>query len=137
MLGVVLVGAAGGRADEAAPPDMVKAGSFVKIFDQSVGEDTNWAINDHCFVRDEQGLREETKKIVAMGFDGKGVIHPEQIPPIHDCFTPSQEDIDNAKAIIEALRMAQKKGLGVASLNGKMIDEPVEKRARQILKMSR
>ena len=88
-------------------------------------------------VRDEQGLRRETEKIVAMGFDGKGVIHPEQIEPIHDCFTPSKEDIENALAIIEALRVAQKKGLGVASLNGKMIDEPVEKRARKILKMAR
>lgn len=86
-------------------------------------------------VRDDQGLREETLKIVAMGFDGKGAIHPEQITPIHECFAPTPEDIAQARAIIAALQEARKKGLGVASLEGKMIDEPVENRARRILKM--
>jgi citrate lyase subunit beta/citryl-CoA lyase len=85
--------------------------------------------------QDEQGLREETKKIRAMGFDGKGVIHPDQIPPIHESFTPSTEEIKNARAIIKALQEAKKKGVGVASLEGKMIDEPVEKKARKILSL--
>ncbi|MBN2022329.1 MAG: family 43 glycosylhydrolase [Pirellulales bacterium] len=56
VLGAALGWAAGAPADEAAPPDMVKAGPFERIFDQSVGEDTEWAMNDHCVVRDEQGL---------------------------------------------------------------------------------
>lgn len=87
--------------------------------------------------RDEQGLRDETKKIKAMGFDGKGVIHPDQITPIHDCFTPSSEEIMKAKAIVKALREAKKKGRGTASLNGKMIDEPVEKKAKKILSLTK
>lgn len=87
--------------------------------------------------RDEPGLKEETKKIKAMGFDGKGVIHPDQIKTIHDCFTPSSEEILKARAIVKALREAKKKGMGTASLNGKMIDEPVEKRAKKILSLTR
>jgi len=87
--------------------------------------------------RDERGLREETKKIRAMGFDGKGVIHPDQIPPIHDCFTPSTQEIKDAQAIIKALQEAKKKGLGVASLEGKMIDEPVERKAKKILSLAK
>ncbi len=87
--------------------------------------------------RDEQGLREETKKIKAMGFDGKGVIHPDQIPLIHDCFNPSSEEIMKARAIVKALREAKKKGMGAASLDGKMIDEPVEKKAKKILRLAK
>ncbi len=87
--------------------------------------------------RDEQGLREETKKIKAMGFDGKGVIHPDQIPLIYDCFTPSSEEIMKARAIVKALREAKKKGMGAASLDGKMIDEPVEKKAKKILRLAK
>ena len=87
-------------------------------------------------VNDEEGLREETKKIVELGFDGKGAIHPSQIEIIHECFTPSPEEIEEAKKIINAIEEARKKGLGVASLNGKMIDLPVEKKARRILKLA-
>ena len=87
-------------------------------------------------IEDEDGLREETKKIVEMGFDGKGAIHPGQIEIIHECFEPTKEEIKEAKKIIEAIEEAKKKGLGVASLDGKMIDLPVEKKARRILKMA-
>ena len=87
--------------------------------------------------RDEEGLREETKKIKAMGFDGKGVIHPDQISPIHDCFIPSSEEIMNARAIVKALRDAKKKGMGAVSLDGKMIDEPIEKKAKRILSLTK
>jgi citrate lyase subunit beta/citryl-CoA lyase len=87
-------------------------------------------------VEDEEGLREETKKIVELGFDGKGAIHPSQIEIIHECFKPTPEEIEEARKIINAIEEARKKGLGVATLNGKMIDLPVEKKARRILKMA-
>jgi len=86
-------------------------------------------------VNDMEGLIDETLKIIEMGFDGKGVIHPSQIEIIHECFMPSQEEIEEAKRIVDAIEDARKKGLGTASINGKMIDLPVEKKARRILKM--
>jgi len=85
-------------------------------------------------VNDAAGLREETMRIVEMGFDGKGAIHPSQLPVIHACFTPTPEEIQEARDVIAAVEEARRKGLGSASLHGKMIDLPVEKRARRILR---
>ena len=87
-------------------------------------------------VNDIDGLRAETKKIVEMGFDGKGAIHPSQIEIIHESFKPDKEEIEEARKIVNAIEEARKKGLGAASLNGKMIDLPVEKKARRILKLA-
>jgi len=86
-------------------------------------------------INDIDGLIEETKRIIKMGFDGKGAIHPEQIGYIHECFTPSKEDIEYAKKVMKAIEEAKKKGLGAVSLDGKMIDEPVVKRAERILRL--
>ncbi|MBN2581108.1 MAG: hypothetical protein JXB10_19145 [Pirellulales bacterium] len=60
---------------EPPPPDMVKIGKYTKIFDQSVGEETDWAINDHCFVRDDAGT-----------WHVFGITHPKPFVP---------EDADN------------------------------------------
>jgi citrate lyase subunit beta/citryl-CoA lyase len=84
-------------------------------------------------IQDIDGLREETCKIMAMGFQGKGAIHPSQIEVIHQCFTPTDKEIEEAQAILEAVEKAKSSGLGSASLHGKMIDLPVEKKARTIL----
>ena len=85
---------------------------------------------------DEKGLIEETKRVFDMGFDGKGAIHPSQIEIIHKCFIPSNEEIEEAKKIVEAIEEARKKGLGTATVDGRMIDLPVEKKARRILKLA-
>ena len=87
-------------------------------------------------IQDVKGLEEETSQIMAMGFHGKGAIHPSQIEVIHQCFTPTEEEIEEAQAILEAVSEAKAKGLGSASLHGKMIDLPVEKKARTILQRS-
>lgn len=86
--------------------------------------------------QDLEGLREETRKIMEMGFHGKGAIHPRQIEVIHQCFTPTPEEIEEARAILQAVEEAKAKGLGSASFHGKMIDLPVEKKARTILRRS-
>jgi citrate lyase subunit beta/citryl-CoA lyase len=67
-----------------------------------------------------------------MGFDGVGVIHPRQIPAANSCYSPSPEEVGEARAVIAALRDAEAMGSGVASLDGKMIDAPVARRARRI-----
>lgn len=85
-------------------------------------------------VDDLDGLREETMRIVEMGFDGKGAIHPRQLPVIHECFTPTDEEVEEAREVIAAVEEAREKGMGSASLHGKMIDLPVEKKARRILR---
>jgi len=87
-------------------------------------------------IEDEDGLTEETKRIAEIGFDGKGAIYPAQIEIIHRCFAPDEKEVEEAKKIIEAIEEAKKKGEGTAVYNGRMIDLPVEKKARRILKLA-
>ncbi len=80
-------------------------------------------------VNDMEGLRASVLEAKALGFVGKGCIHPRQIAPIHDAFAPTHDEIDKAKRIVLAYDDAQSRGLGVVSLGSKMIDAPVVKRA--------
>ncbi len=88
-------------------------------------------------VNDEEQLIRETEQIKQLGFDGKSIINPRQIKPIHKVFTPTQKEIEKALRIRAALREAEAKGSGVISLNGKMIDRPVVLRAERCLEMAR
>ena len=87
-------------------------------------------------VSNEEGFLAEATIIKKMGFSGKSVINPRQIDPLHRLFKPSDKDIEKAKAIMEAIREANAKGSGVASLNGKMIDKPVVLRAKYLLELA-
>ena len=87
-------------------------------------------------VNNEEGFLHEVNIIKKMGFSGKSVINPRQIEPLHRTFRPSQKDIDKALAIMEAIKEANAKGSGVASLKGKMIDKPVVARARYLLELA-
>jgi citrate lyase subunit beta/citryl-CoA lyase len=88
-------------------------------------------------VNNEEGLRKEAALIKQMGFDGKSIINPRQIKIIHEIFTPSEKEIKNALAVLEAIREAERKGSGVIALNGKMIDKPVVIRAERVLNLAR
>jgi len=84
-------------------------------------------------VRDMDALFEYAQHARYMGFDGIGVIHPNQIEVVHRAFKPTDEEIEDARRIIEAAREAEREGKAVISLNGRMIDPPVVERARKIL----
>lgn len=81
----------------------------------------------------EAGLAAYCTASRALGFDGIGLIHPRQIPVAHKALAPAPEELEEAARIVEALDEAQAKGLGVASLDGKMIDAPVAERSRRLL----
>ena len=87
-------------------------------------------------INNEEGFMAEATIIKKMGFSGKSVINPRQIDPLHRLFKPSEKDIEKAKAIMGAIREANAKGSGVASLNGKMIDRPVVLRAKYLLELA-
>ncbi len=80
-------------------------------------------------VADMDGLRESVLEAKALGFDGKGCIHPRQIPVIHDAFAPSPKEIERAIAIVRAFDRAAAQGLAAVAIGSKMIDPPVVKRA--------
>ncbi|MDL2264298.1 CoA ester lyase [Synergistaceae bacterium OttesenSCG-928-I11] len=80
-------------------------------------------------VADDDGLRREVEFIKSLGYDGKSVIHPNQIPIIHDVYTPTEKEVETAKKIIQAAKDAAERGLGAVSVDGRMVDVPVVKRA--------
>lgn len=86
---------------------------------------------------DMEGFIEEVRLIKQLGFDGKSVLNPRQIPPVHEIYTPSEKEIDNAKRIIAAIAEAESKGSGVISLNGKMIDKPIVERAQSVIELAK
>ncbi|MEA3507589.1 MAG: CoA ester lyase [Synergistota bacterium] len=87
----------------------------------------------YAAISDDDGLRRETEWVKQLGFQGKSVIHPNQIPIIHDVFTPTATEIEKAKRIVDAAREAAEKGLGAVQVDGKMVDKPVVKRAEYTL----
>lgn len=87
-------------------------------------------------VADMEGLAESVREAKALGFDGKGCIHPRQIAVIHKAFAPEAREIDRAQKIVLAFEKAEKEGLGVVSLGSKMIDPPVVKRALRTVNLA-
>ena len=88
-------------------------------------------------VNDMETLKKETEFVKQLGFDGKSVINPRQIPIINAIYTPTQKEIDHAIAVTHAIEEANAKGLGVIALNGKMIDKPIVERAERVLALAK
>ncbi|MCX7827761.1 MAG: CoA ester lyase [Thermanaerothrix sp.] len=86
-------------------------------------------------VEDHEGLLEETRRVVGLGFTGKAAIHPSQIEWIHRAFVPEEEEVRRAERIVEAARAAEAEGKGVVSVGGRMVDAPVVRRAMNTLRL--
>ena len=82
--------------------------------------------------KDDQGLIKNIEYVKQLGFKGKFAIHPNQIDIINKHFRPSTEEVENAKEVIRHFESAAKEGRGSTSLNNKVIDIPVYKRALDI-----
>lgn len=80
---------------------------------------------------DEAGLEASALAARGLGFSGKGVVHPRQIAVVHRAFSPGEEELAEARRVVEALGAAE--GRGVVALDGKMIDAPVAERARRLI----
>jgi citrate lyase beta subunit len=87
--------------------------------------------------KDKEGLRKEAEQGAGWGFSGKQVIHPNQIPIVQKAFTPSEEEINYAKRVVETFDASQREGRGAYALDGKMIDMPLLKNARKVLDRAR
>jgi citrate lyase beta subunit len=72
-----------------------------------------------------------------MGYSGKQVIHPDQVQPVQEAFTPSEEQIIEAKKILDEFDQHQKEGRGAYAVNGKMIDAPIIRSAESVLHRAR
>ncbi|MDO5714686.1 MAG: CoA ester lyase [Tissierellia bacterium] len=84
-------------------------------------------------VEDEEGLLEELALAKTIGLNGSLVIGPRLIDIINNEFSPTEEEIEEAKIILELNENAKKEGLGVFSYRGKMVDRPVILRAENTI----
>ena len=80
--------------------------------------------------RDPDGCKEETLYVKSMGFSGRFAIHPDQIKPIHDAYSPTAQELEWAKGVLEEAKSA---GTGAFKYQGKMVDAPVLAVARSII----
>ncbi|MDX3972378.1 MAG: CoA ester lyase [Bradyrhizobium sp.] len=94
------------------------------------------AIDGPCGAfRDARLTEASAQKAAAMGFDGKQVIHPDQIDPTLRAFTPSSEELAQARRVVEAMEQAEAQGQGAVTLDGKMIDYANVRMARRIIEL--
>ena len=86
------------------------------------------AVGVQCFdtvftdLNDEEGFRAEVLLDKQMGFDGKSLVNPRQIAAVHEIYAPSEKEIIGAEKIVRAVRENAAKGVGVFTVDGKMID---------------
>jgi citrate lyase subunit beta/citryl-CoA lyase len=86
--------------------------------------------------RDPEGLQHNALASKKIGFKGKFAIHPAQLDILNATFSPSPAEIDYARRVVAAFEEAERAGKGATSLDGKVIDVPVVKRARALLEVA-
>jgi citrate lyase subunit beta-like protein len=87
--------------------------------------------------RDTINLKIEAAQGAAMGYSGKQIIHPNQVQPVQEAYTPSDDDIDYARRVVETFEAHQTEGTGAYELDGKMIDMPLLRNAQKVLERAR
>lgn len=88
-------------------------------------------------IGDQAGLLRDCRQSRRLGFTGKSLIHPSQVDPINEAFTPSQDDIALASEVIDAFVQAQSRGEGAVAFRGQLIDKPIYDRAIRTLDLAR
>lgn len=111
------------------------ARSAVVIHAKAVGIQAIDTIYAH--LENINGLTAETEQALYMGFDGKLAIHPQQLEVIQKVFTPSAEQIEQARRLIEAHEAHQAAGTGVFVFEGRMTDRPMIRAAEVVLARAR
>lgn len=111
--------------------EVLYARQHVVIAAAAAGVDAIDTIYPHF--TDLAGLRTDSERAVQFGYDGKMVIHPDQIDIVNEAFSPTQERIDWAERVISAARETD---AGVFEVDGEMIDAPLIAQAERILERS-
>ena len=86
-------------------------------------------------IKDEKGLEDDCKLGKELGYSGKSIIHPDQIPITHKIFYPNASEISWSKLVVDEYEKSTKKGTGAIVVDGKMIDDVHYKRAKALLEI--
>lgn len=87
-------------------------------------------------INNMEGFRREVEFIRDLGFDGKSIIHPSQIPVVREVFTPNADLVAKSARILLAYKEAIDNNLGVFVVDGRMVDGPIIDRARRVIEQA-
>ena len=82
---------------------------------------------------DLAAVEKSAREARALGFDGASCVHPSVVPILNRAFSPSKQDVDHARRLVVAAEDANARGKGAFAFEGKMVDEPVVRRALALL----
>ena len=88
-------------------------------------------------LENEEGFREDVNTIHLMGFDGKSIINPRQIRIVHEIFTPKEKEIIFAEKVVREIDSKKAQGIGVFTVDGKMIDIAFYDGAKRIIELAK
>jgi len=123
------IGASANRVDGSYTPPFLLARSLCLFGAAAAGVAAIDAV--YTEFRDIDGLRAEARAAVVAGFSAKAAIHPGQVQAINEAFTPTNEALREATAIVAAF--AQQPGAGAVSIGGRMFDRPHLTAAQRVL----
>ena len=101
------------------------------------------AANVQCFdtmypnIDDMEGFEAEVKQNREMGFDGKSIVNPRQIAFVHETFAPTPKEIAYAEKLVRSFNEQADSGVGVYTVDGKMVDIPFFEDARRIIALAK
>ncbi|MCQ4122742.1 HpcH/HpaI aldolase/citrate lyase family protein [Rhodococcus tibetensis] len=131
IIGYADLGAALGRSRTALPEHWLAIQDAVLVAARAAGVQ---AIDGPFLgIADDDAFRHSASWTSGLGFDGKWVIHPNQISSAASAFTPTDTAVENARRVIDTLIAAEAAGNGAAQLDGQMLDEAVAVAARRVL----
>ena len=87
-------------------------------------------------LKNEEGYRQEEQKSATMGFGGHFLLNPRQVPWANEVFSPTAEEIAQARRIVAAVAEVRQNGGSIAVLDGKMIGPPMHKRAEKVVALA-
>lgn len=84
-----------------------------------------------------EAFEKETQFIVDLGFDGKSLISPKQIAPVHNAFTPTEAEVEHAINIVMSIKENEEAGIGVLVVDGQMVDVAHVEGAQKTLRLAK
>jgi citrate lyase subunit beta / citryl-CoA lyase len=131
VLGYADLAASLGRPAAGAPQDWRHAQESVLVAARAAGIQ---AIDGpHLGTRDDDAFRAAAMHARALGFDGKWAIHPAQLDTLRAAFTPSEEEVADAREVLDELDRAAADGAGAVRVGDRMLDEALALSARRVL----
>jgi citrate lyase subunit beta/citryl-CoA lyase len=88
-------------------------------------------------VTDAEGFEADCRQAKGLGFQGKAVIHPNQIAMANGVFSPSSDEIAYARLVVESFAKAESEGVGAIRVEGKLIDYAMVKNSQKLLDLAR